>query len=148
VSGDYVLVAREDGAGGVLTNEYTPVAANSGATSLTIVESIKNDTPTSGVIRIKGGRYEYSAFNASTKTFTLTTGLTENIVAADDVFVPYIDQVTTTTSLSKSFKYDADFDARVDVRRGSGANPIIPFDTKITITSAGASVNASRNSDI
>ena len=148
VSGDYVLVAREDGAGGVLTDEYTPVAASSGATSLTIVESIKNDTPTSGVIRIKGGRYEYSSFNASTKTFTLTTGLTENIVAADDVFVPYIDQVTTATSLSKSFKYDADFDARVDVRRGSGANPIIPFDTKITITSAGASVNASRNSDI
>jgi hypothetical protein len=60
VAGDRVLAARENGSGGILKDEYTPVAASSGATSLQVVESIKTDTPTSGVIRIKNLRYTYS----------------------------------------------------------------------------------------
>jgi hypothetical protein len=36
----------------------------------------------------------------------------------------------------------------VDVRNGSGVAPIIPFTTTISVTNAGASVNASRNSDV
>ena len=87
VSGDRVLVARDDGTGQVLKDEYTPVAASSGVTSLTIVESIKTDTPSSGVIRIKSKRYTYSSYNSGTKTFSgLSPALVENIVTADDVF--------------------------------------------------------------
>jgi hypothetical protein len=56
VSGDRVLVARDNGSGDILKDEYTPIAASSGATALTIVESIKTDTPAAGVIRIKGIR--------------------------------------------------------------------------------------------
>lgn len=149
VSGDRILVARENGSGGILKDEYTPVAASSGATSLTVVESIKADTPSSGVIRIKGIRHTYSSFNAGTKTFSgLSPALPGNIVTADDVFVPYIDVATTSTSESVTFIYNTNFTARVDVRNGSGASPIIPFNTLISITNAGASVNASRNSDI
>jgi hypothetical protein len=36
----------------------------------------------------------------------------------------------------------------VDVRNGSGASPIVPFSTTLSITNAGGSVNASRNSDV
>ena len=136
VSGDRVLVARDN-------------AASSGATALTVVESIKTDTPTSGVIRIKGQRYTYSSYNAGTKTFSgLSPSLISNIVTADDVFVPYIDKATTSTSETVTFVYSSNFNARVDVRNGSGVSPIIPFTTTISITNAGASVNASRNSDV
>jgi hypothetical protein len=149
LSGDRVLVARDDGTGNILKDEYTPVAASSGATSIQVVESIKADTPLSGVIRIKGKRYTYASFTEGTKTFnTLSPALSENIVAGDDVFVPYIDKSTTTTSETISFKYASNFTARVDVRNGSGVAPIIPFNTTISVTNAGASVNASRNLDI
>jgi hypothetical protein len=149
VSGDRVLVAREDGSGGVLKDEYTPVSASLGATSLQVVESIKTDTPASGVIRIKGARYTYSAFNAGTKTFTgLSPALIENIVAGDDVFVPFIDQVASGATASVSFTYASNFTARVDVRNGSGLAPIVPFSTLLSVTSAGGSVNAGRTSDV
>ena len=149
VSGDRVLVARENGSGGLLRDEYTPVAASLGATSITVVEAIKTDTPTSGVIRIKSLRHTYSAFNAGTKTFSgLSPALPGNIVAGDDVFVPYIDKVAGATSESVTFIYSTNFSARVDVRNGSGLAPIIPFTTLLSVTSAGASVNASRNSDV
>lgn len=149
VSGDRVLVAREDGSGGILKDEYTPVAASSGATSLQVVESIKTDTPSSGVIRIKGRRHTYAAYNAGTKTFTgLSPALASNIVAADDVFVPFVDASASGATLSASFIYASTFSARVDVRNGSGLTPIVPFSTLLSVTSAGGSVNASRNSDV
>lgn len=149
LSGDRVLVARDNGSGAVLKDEYTPVAASSGATALTVVESIKADTPSSGVIRIKGLRYTYTSYTSGTKTFNgLSPALVSNIVTADDVFVPYIDIATTSTSETVSFTYASNFNCRVDVRQGSGASPIIPFTTTISVTSAGASVNASRNLDV
>lgn len=149
LSGDRVLVARDNGSGAILKDEYTPVAASSGATALTVVESIKTDTPATGVIRIKGERYTYTSFTAGTKTFNgLSPALSQNIVTADDVFVPYIDKATTSTSETVSFTYASNFNCRVDVRQGSGASPIIPFTTTISVTSAGGSVNASRNLDV
>jgi hypothetical protein len=149
VSGDRVLVSRDNGSGGVLKDEYTPVAASAGATAITVVESIKTDTPASGVIRIKNGRYTYASYNSGTKTFSgLSPSLASNIVTADEVFVPLIDIQTASTSESVSFIFSSNFTARVDVRNGSGGSPIIPFSTSISVTSAGASVNASRNSDV
>lgn len=149
VSGDRVLLARENGSGGILKDEYTPVAASSGATSITIVESIKDDTPLSGVIRIKNARHTYTDFNAGTKTFNgLSPALAFNVVTADDVFVPFIDKATTLTSESTTFKFASNFTARVDVRNGNAVTPIIPFNTLIAVTVAGGSVNTSRNSDV
>lgn len=148
VSGDRVLVTRSSG-GAILKDEYTPVAASAGATALTIVESIKSDTPSSGVIRIKGVRYTYTSYTTGTKTFNgLSPALASNIVTADDVFVPFIDTQTSSTSETTSFIYSSSFTARVDVRQGSGASPIIPFTTSLSVTSSGASVNTSRNSDV
>lgn len=149
VSGDRVLLSRDDGSGNILQDEYTPVAASSGATSLQVVESIKTDTPTSGNIRIKGQPYSYSAYNSGTKTFSgLSPGLVSNIVTADNVFVPFIDVATSSTSESASFTYASGFTARVDVRHGTGGSPIIPYTTSLSVTASGGSVNASRNSDV
>jgi len=148
VSGDRVLVARDNGSGAILKDEYTPVAASTGATSIQVVESIKTDTPTSGVIRIKNERYTYSGYNTGTKTFSgLSPALTQNIVAGDDVFVPFIDKATTTTSESVTFLYSSTFGVTVDVRNGS-ATPIIPFRTTASVTSTGASINTIRTADI
>jgi hypothetical protein len=132
-----------------LKDEYTPISASTGASTLTVVESIKADTPSAGVIRIKGKLYSYSSYNGGTKTFSgLSPTLVENIVTANDVFVPYIDKVAASTSESVSFVYNANFNCRVDVRNGSGGSPIIPFTTTISVSNAGASVNASRNLDV
>jgi hypothetical protein len=149
IAGDRVLVSRDNGSGGILKDEYTPVAASSGATALTIVESIKTDTPAAGVIRIKGIRYTYTSYTAGTKTFNgLSPALVSNIVTADDVFVPLIDRAAASANESVSFIFASNYTARVDVRQGSGGSPIIPFNTALSVTSAGASVNASRNSDV
>lgn len=149
VSGDRVLVAREDGSGGVLKDEYTPTTTSSGSSTITIVESIKTDTPSSGVIRIKNKRYTYSSYNAGTKTFSgLSPVLADNIVAADEVFVPFIDTTASGATATANFTYASNFTARVDVRNGSGVSPIIPFNTLLSVTSSGGSVNASRNSDV
>jgi hypothetical protein len=148
VAGDRVLVARDNGSGGILKDEYTPVAASTGDTALTVVESIKIDAPTAGVIRIKSRRYTYTSYNTSTKTFNgLSPALVENIVAADEVFVPFLDQVATGASASVGFTFSTGFTVRVDVRNGAGT-PIVPFDTLLTITSTGGSVNAGRSSDV
>jgi hypothetical protein len=154
-AGQRVLVARDNGSGDILKDEYTPVAASAGATSLTVVEAIKTDTPSSGIIRIKSLPYSYTSFNAGTKTFNGlvkqadgTSGLASNIVTADDVFVPYIDRVATSTSESVSFIYNANFAVRVRVRNGSGALPIIPVESSATVTSAGAQVNVNPGLDV
>lgn len=57
---DYVLVARDDGAGDILDTEYT-VTASAAATSVTVT-GLKADTPASGVIRIGGDRYTYTSW--------------------------------------------------------------------------------------
>ncbi len=149
VAGDRVLVSRDDGAGGILKDEYTPVAASAGATSLQVVESIKTDTPASGALRIKGLRYAYASYNAATKTFSgLSPGLVSGVAAADDVFVPFIDCTASNAAESVRFIFASNFTAHVDVRNGAGVSSIIPFITSISVNAAGASVNASRNSDV
>lgn len=148
ISGDRVLVTRNNGSGEILKDEYTPEAASIGSTTITVLETIKSSTPSSGIVRIKGRAYAYSSFNSSTKTFTLTSGLLDNIITSDDVFVPFIDKLATSSVESVFITYDSTFDARVDVRRGSGLSPIIPFTTLFSVTSSGASVNTNRNSDV
>lgn len=148
VSGDRVLVARDDGSGNILKDEYTPSAASLGDTTITVAETIKTETPTSGVIRIKNTRYTYSAVNTSTKTFSgLSPALVENIVSGDDVFVPFIDKVTTSTSEAITILFNTTFDCRVDVRNG-GATPILPFNSIISVVAPAATLNASRVADI
>lgn len=147
LSGDRILVARDDGSGGVLSNEFTLDGAHSsGAGSVTVNEVVSADHPAAGVIRIGGKRYTYSSWAG--KTFTLVGTLGESHASGAAAFVPYIDTVTSTTAESVTFVYASSFTARVKVRRGGGVDPIVPFETTVSVGSGGASTNAVRTSDV
>lgn len=149
IAGDRVLVARDNGSGGILTTEYTLNGLHSiGAGSVVVNQAITADHPLAGVIRIEGKRYAYSAYNAGTKTFTLAGTLAEAHANAAPAFVPYLDLVAAAASESVSFTYGASFGAIARVRNGSGGTPIVPFETTLSITAAGASANAVRTSDV
>lgn len=145
VSGDYVIVARDNGSGDILTAEYT-VSAAAAATSVN-VSGLKADTPASGVIRIAGDRYTYSG-----KSGTTLTGLSPAIKSGGysnaSAFIPFIDVAASGSSLtSAAFQFSSNFTARARVRNGSEAAPIVPFETTFAVTSAGGSVNTIRNPD-
>lgn len=144
--GDTIIVGRDTGTD-ILQNEYTLNGAHgAGSSIVTVTGSIKADTPSSGVIRVKGVRYSYTSWNGS--VFTLSGTLGQAFVNGDPSFVPFVDKVATSTSESASFIYSADFTARVKVRSSSGANPIKPFETTFAVTSAGGSTNAIRDLDV
>lgn len=144
-AGDYVLVARDNGAGGINTTEYT-VSATAGANSVT-VPSLKTDTPASGVIRIAGDRYTYSG-----KSGTTLTGLSPTIKAGGyssaAAFIPLIDGVASGSAMSSAaFQFAAPFTCRYRVRNGAGGSAIVPFESTLSVTETGGSGTAVRNAD-
>lgn len=142
VAGDYVLVARDNGSGGILSSEYT-VSGASGATTLT-VPGLKADTPASGVIRINGDRYAYSSWTGTTLTLSGTLSQTYTSAPA---FIPMIDAVAAGTSISSAqMQFSSNFTCRYRVRNG-GATPIVPFESTLSVTSTGGSGTAVRNAD-
>ncbi len=143
VSGDYVLVARDNGSGGILSTEYT-VSGSSGAASIT-VPSLKSDTPASGVIRIDGDRYTYSSWSGTTVS-GLSPALTKTYTSRP-AFIPLIDAVASATTInSANFQFSSNFTCRYRVRNG-GASPIIPFESTLSVTSNGGSGTAVRGAD-
>lgn len=142
VSGDYVLVARDNGSGGILNTEYT-VSGSSGAGTVT-VPSLKSDTPASGVIRINGDRYTYTSWAGTTVTLSGTLTQTYSSVPA---FIPLIDAVASGTSItSAAMQYSSGFTCRYRVRNGGGT-PIVPFESTLSVTATGGSGTAVRNAD-
>lgn len=147
LSGDRVIVARDDGADGILTAEFTLDGAHSiGGGTVTVNEVVSADHPAAGVIRVEGKRYAYTSWSG--KVFTLSGTLAEAHADNASAFVPYIDTVTSSTSESVSFVYASSFTARVKVRRGGGVDPIVPFETTVSVGTGGASTNAVRTSDV
>lgn len=143
VSGDYVLVARDNGSGGILSTEYT-VSGSSGATSIT-VPSLKSDTPASGVIRIDGDRYTYSSWSGTTVS-GLSPALTKTYTSRP-AFIPLIDAVASAPTInSANFQFSSNFTCRYRVRNG-GASPIVPFESTLSVTSNGGSGTAVRGAD-
>lgn len=147
VAGDRILVARDNGSGGILSNEFTLNGAHAiGASAVVVNEVIGTDRPSSGVIRVNGKRYTYSAW--SNKTFTLTGTLAEAHANGSSAFVPYIDTTAVDNDETVSFPFASAFTARIKVRNGSGASPIVPFETTLSVGSGGASTNTVRTSDV
>lgn len=147
VAGDYVVVARDNGSGGLLTSEYT-VSGSSGAATVTVT-GLKADTPASGVIRIDGDRYEYSSWAGTTVTLDATahpSGLSQTYSSVS-AFIPLIDDVASGTSMaSAAMTFDTAFTARYRVRNG-GASPIVPFESTFPVTSTGGSGSVVRTAD-
>ena len=144
VAGDYVLVARDNGSGGILDTEYT-VSGSSGAGTVTVT-GLKADTPLSGVIRIGGDRYPYSSWTGTTVTLSGTLSKTYTSAPA---FIPLIDASVPsgTTINSANFQFSSNFTCRYRVRNGSGGSPIVPFESTLSVTETGGSGTAVRGAD-
>ena len=141
---DYVLVARDDGAGDILDTEYT-VTASAGATSVTVT-GIKADTPASGVIRIGGDRYTYTSWSGTTVS-GLSPAIKTGGYSSAAAFIPFIDGVPSGTSIqSAAMQFSSNFTARFRVRNGGGS-PIVPFESTMAVTSNGGSGTCVRTAD-
>ena len=145
VAGDYVLVARDDGAGGIDTDEYT-LSATAGANTVT-VPSLKIDTPASGVIRIDGDRYTYTS-----RAGNVLSGISPAIKAggytAKPAFIPLIDAVAAGVTISSAaFQFTTGFTCRYRVRNGTAGSAIVPFESTLGVTETGGSGTAVRGLD-
>jgi hypothetical protein len=155
VSGeDYVFVAPASG-GVVDADFFTLNGALSGAavTAAVVNEVIPADTPASGTLRIERTngaytRHPYSAYNAGTKTFTITSHNFSGNTAPNgaDCYPTYIDKLAAATSEAFTTVYSGDRSLYVRVRDG-GVTPIKTFETTGTLGSAGGSSTAVRTSD-
>jgi hypothetical protein len=158
-SGWYVMVAPYD-AGNIDYNQLTLNGTLSGAavTSVVVNEVIPANTPSSGTIRIKRAngaytRHPYSAVNTGTKTFTITSHnfSTNNATTGTDVFISYIDQAASGTSVSYNTVQTSNQTLYVEARfGGTGPNytdSIKPAKTSGVLGSSGGSATVSSVSD-
>lgn len=146
VAGDSVLVGRNNGTG-FLTNEYTLAGATtSGGNTCVVVESIKADTPLTGPIRVNGIRYNYTSYNADTKTFTISGTWGQVHAIASPAWVPFLDMTATLTAHSTTYTSAGNFTGRIRVKRG-GASPIKPYNTTFPVTATGGGSNVIRTPD-
>ena len=145
VAGDYVLVARDNGSGGILTSEYT-VSASAGANTLS-VPSLKADTPASGFVRINGDRYTYSSWTGTTLSGISPVIKTGGYTSAP-AFIPLIDAVAAGTTLNSAlFQFTSGFTCRYRVRNGASGSAIVPFESTLSVTETGGSGTAVRGLD-
>jgi hypothetical protein len=158
-SGWYVMVAPYD-AGNIDYNQLTLNGTLTGAavTSVVVNEAIPANTPSSGTIRIKRAdgsytRHPYSAVNTGTKTFTITSHnfSTNNATTGTDVFISYIDQAASGTSISFNTVQSSTQTLYVEARfGGTGPNytdSIKPAKTSGVLGSSGGSATVSSVSD-
>jgi hypothetical protein len=149
IAGTRLLVARDDGAGSFVDDEYTLNGSHgSSLTAITVREVIKTDTPENGFIRVGGIPFAYSAYNPATKVFTLTGTLGQTFADNSPCFVPFIDLIADATEeTSANFTFASNFAARIIARKGGSPGSKKPFETTFSVTSAGGSVNAILDAD-
>jgi hypothetical protein len=151
VAGDYVLAARDDGAGGFAVDTTLASSAAAGATSVTLTAA-PTDTPTAPgaqtcYIRINGNRHTYTARSGNVISGLSPAVPTGGYASGLPVFIPFIDAVSTGTSIqSANFQFSANFTTRFRVRNGV-ASPIVPFESTLSVTSNGGSGTAVRTLD-
>jgi len=151
VSGDYVLVARDNGSGGFVQDTTVASTATAGATSVTLTAA-PADSPTAPgsqacYIRINGNRHTYTARTGNTVSGLSPAVPAGGYAAGVGVFIPFIDAVSAGSSIqSANFQFGSNFTCRYRVRNGGGS-PIVPFESTLSVTSNGGSGTAVRNAD-
>jgi hypothetical protein len=157
-SGDRVAVFRTTGPTGDIDKTYLTSHASvntTGSTTFTTQETIPNDTPASGRLRVvdktdmSEQSYSYSSYAGSVflgivKLFgSEDPGLDRDYNDNDTVYVPYIEAVATGGSVSVGITYEADRSVLTRVR----IKGILPYSIRGTLTNAGYSTTAIRNPD-
>ena len=151
VSGDYVLVARDNGSGGFANDTTLAASATAGATTVTLTAA-PADTPTAPgsaacYIRINGNRHTYTSRSGNTISGLSPAVPVGGYASGLPVFIPFIDGVAGGASIqSANFQFGSNFTARYRVRNGGGS-PIVPFESTLSVTSTGGSGTAVRNAD-
>jgi hypothetical protein len=147
IAGDYVLAGRDSGSAFVTTDTTLSATAAAAATSVTLTAA-PADTPTSaGYIRIAGNRHTYT-----TRAGNVVSGLspavpTGGYASGTAVWIPFIDVAASAASVASSaFQFSSNVTVRFRVRNGT-ANPIVPFESTLSVTSNGGSGTAVRNLD-
>lgn len=159
-SGWRVLVAPENGSGGLLASQLTLNGALTGAavTAVVVNEAIPANTPSTGTIRVLRAsgiysRHPYSAVNTGTKTFTITSHnfSTDNAANAANTFISYIDSAAAGSSISFNTIQSATQTLYVEARfGGTGPNytdSIKPAKTTGALGTTGGSATISSVSD-
>jgi hypothetical protein len=147
IAGDYVLAGRDSGTGFVTTDTTLSAAAAAAATSVTLTAA-PADTPTaSGYIRISGNRHTYTTRAGNTISGLSPAVPTGGYASGTAVWIPFIDVAASATSVpSSAFQFASNITVRFRVRNGT-ANPIVPFESTLSVTSNGGSGTAVRNLD-
>jgi hypothetical protein len=162
VSGeDYVLVGPkavgDDFAFDQLSLSGNLTAAD--VTSITVVEAIPSDTPTTGYIRVEDDngvyrRLHYSSWSGSVFTIDTTDGNEDfdvvNATSGNNVWIAYIDKLATAGSENYQATYSTDRSLWIRVRDGGvgkGNTPIKTFESQGTFGSAGGTSTVIRTND-
>jgi hypothetical protein len=159
LNGDQVAVFQATGDNNIVNKSMYNIQAvhTSPVAYIRIEESIPNDTPTAGFIRvvrrsatgtiIGEEKYTYTSFsNANQPTysqFTLSGNTTQNYATTDTVYVPYIDQTATGSSVSVALIYTSSRYITARVRKSG----ILPFMIKSSITNSNLTITAVRATD-
>lgn len=159
---DYVVVGPESGGALQKTQFQTNAATVAAQGTLEIVAQDENpgagqpaqtDTPQSGTLRLVGDdgidylvSYTGYTTGGTSITFTGCTGIPTTAAAGNNVFLTYIDTLAGATTETYGAVFGGNRALFVSVRDGGGS-PIVPFETPASLTAAGGSVTAIRNSD-
>ncbi|MCK5615601.1 hypothetical protein KAR91_77770 [Candidatus Pacearchaeota archaeon] len=158
ISGDYVLCTEDDGGDINFTQMVSDTTANSPTQTAISVVAIPSDTPSSagskGGIRVErdDGLYSlhrYTSWSAGTNDFTIPSADFSSNPATTpfNVFVTYLDLVTSLTSESFSYVYSSDRTHFLRVRDG-GATPIKTAETTGVMSNTGGTASVNRIDDI
>ena len=159
-SGDHVSMFLLDGpSGNIKKNSYTLNGNHANiSTTVTVLGGITGgwgtqDPPAAGYLRVVNSNDASETLTSyaswSGNVFSLTSTLGGNCVDASNVYIPIIDNVASSTTISNSFIQSATLNVRSRVRKyaaGSG-NSIVPFEIDGTVGSSGISVSAIRDID-
>lgn len=146
VVGDYVIAAKDDGAGGFAATHTATGSAT--ATTVTLSPAPDSSQPATGTIRINGNKHSYTGKSGSTLT-GLSPAIPAGGYSSAPAFFTYIDKVAASASeSSEPFNYVSTFNMRARVRNGNDVSAIVPFESVFSVTEAGGSVNSVRTADV
>jgi hypothetical protein len=169
---DRVAVFRLIEAGGAINkNEYQTLASagspnTSGSLTLAVSGGIATDVPKTSKIRISDDAYSFSTWTnggtgaAVSGVFFLTAsvdnpdpsqgggyGLTQAYQDGSGSYVPLIDILATSTTVSNTLVQVSTIPVLIRVRNGTIDHGILPFEVESSVLTTGMSVAAIRTSD-
>lgn len=135
IAGYRVALYRRSGSNIVKNDVVAAAGNNSGNSTLVASTNIPTDIPTAGTVIIGDDRYTYTSYTSA--TFTLSTNLTKNYSAGTAIYVPFIEQQASGTTVSTTITYGG---SDIPVRLVARKKGYKPFKVDSAITNVGLSI--------